>query len=231
MGLANGVTPVPTADRDNLQLGEDDGTADGGGNLLGALDAEADVAVEVTDNDEGLEAGALTGTGLLLHGHNLHHLVLEGSAEEELDDLVLLDGHGEEVDLLERLNLALGDETAELGAGHPLLLVIPLPAPAPAATATVAATTVATATVPTATLAEATAEATTPTVSVSHSAREGGHEQPSAPCRSTPKATCNPVTPPMRLQHAEPPCKGFWLPRRPDSRPDRPHADPRRGGG
>ena len=57
--------------------GKDDGTMDGRDHLLGALDAEADVAVAVADDDKGLEAGALAGARLLLHGGYLHHLVLE----------------------------------------------------------------------------------------------------------------------------------------------------------
>lgn len=52
--LADLVPPVATANRHDVQLGGDDGTADGGGHLLRALNAEADVAVEVAHNDEGL---------------------------------------------------------------------------------------------------------------------------------------------------------------------------------
>ena len=50
------------------------------------------MAVVIPDGDEGLEAGALTGAGLLLHGHDLEHVVLEGGPEEEVDDLELLKG-------------------------------------------------------------------------------------------------------------------------------------------
>lgn len=64
-------TPVTTTDGDNGELGDDDGSADGGGNLLGGLDAETDVALRVTNDDNGLETGALTGTGLLLDGLDL----------------------------------------------------------------------------------------------------------------------------------------------------------------
>lgn len=79
--------------------------------LLGALDAEAAVAVVVTDDDEGLEARALSGARLLLHGHDLHDLVLERGAQEGLHDLVLLHRHREEVDLLDGLDLALHTRT------------------------------------------------------------------------------------------------------------------------
>ena len=68
----------------------DDGAADGRGRLLGALDAEADVAVAVADDDEGLEAGALAGARLLLHGGYLHHLVLKQEQLRWRAALVLL---------------------------------------------------------------------------------------------------------------------------------------------
>lgn len=58
-------------------------TADGGGHLLGALDAQAHVAVVVAHHDKGLEAGALAGAGLLLHGHDLHHLLAGAEGEQE----------------------------------------------------------------------------------------------------------------------------------------------------
>lgn len=85
------VTPVAATNWNDGELGEDDSSADSGGDFLAALDAQADVAVAVTDGDEGLEASSLTGTGLLLDGHDLQHLVLESAAQEEIDDLELLD--------------------------------------------------------------------------------------------------------------------------------------------
>jgi hypothetical protein len=36
--------------------------------ILGGLDSETNVALGVTDEDNGLETGTLTGTGLLLDG-------------------------------------------------------------------------------------------------------------------------------------------------------------------
>lgn len=64
-------TPVTAADGDDAQLGDDDGGTDGGGNLLRGLDTETDVALGVTNDDDGLETGTLTGTGLLLDGLDL----------------------------------------------------------------------------------------------------------------------------------------------------------------
>jgi hypothetical protein len=63
--------PVTTTDGDNSELGNDDGGADGGSNFLGGLDTETDVTGGVTNDDDGLEAGTLTGTGLLLDGLDL----------------------------------------------------------------------------------------------------------------------------------------------------------------
>lgn len=101
MGQADLVSPVSSADGDDGELGEDDGPANGGGYFLAALDSETDVTVAVSDGYEGLEPGALSGSGLFLHGHDLEHLVLQfASADEEVDDLGLFDGQREEVDLL-----------------------------------------------------------------------------------------------------------------------------------
>ena len=43
------------------------------------------------------------------------------SRKEVVNDLVLLDGHGEVVDVVEVADLAVLDETSELGAWNPLL--------------------------------------------------------------------------------------------------------------
>merc|ERR1719201_2298202 len=106
---------VATHDRDHVDLRSNDGTTDSSSHLLSRLDTKADMAIVVTNNDKSLEASALTGCGLLLHGHDLHHLVLEGR-KEKVDDLELLNWHGEVVDVVNVANLAILDKTAELGA-------------------------------------------------------------------------------------------------------------------
>jgi hypothetical protein len=68
-------TPVTTTNGDDGEFGGDDGTSDSGGYFLGALDTETDVSVKVTDGDERLESGSLTGRGLLLYGSDVHDLV------------------------------------------------------------------------------------------------------------------------------------------------------------
>lgn len=72
MGLTQVGTPVTTTNGDDAQLGDDDGGTDSGGNLLGGLDTQTDVALGVTNDDNGLETGTLTGTGLLLDGLDLY---------------------------------------------------------------------------------------------------------------------------------------------------------------
>lgn len=155
VGSTNGVTPVSTADGDDRELGNNNGGANGGGNLLGGLNTKTNVTVRVTNDDNGLEAGALTGTGLLLDGLDLHNLILQGR-EELVNNLELLNRKRVEVDLLNRLDLAGLHKTAKLGDGRPALLLL-----------AAAATTGATATGATAATGAATAEAATLLLSLS----------------------------------------------------------------
>lgn len=71
MRLTKVGAPVTATDGENSELGDGDGGTDSGGNFLGGLDTETDVTFGVTDEDDGLETGALTGTGLLLNGLDL----------------------------------------------------------------------------------------------------------------------------------------------------------------
>lgn len=63
--------PVSSPNRQDAQLGDYDGGADGRRYFFGGLDTETDVAFGVADDDNGFESGALTGAGLLLHGLDL----------------------------------------------------------------------------------------------------------------------------------------------------------------
>lgn len=71
MRLTKVGTPVTATDGEDSELGDGDSGTDGGGDFLGGLDSETDVALGVTDEDNGLETGTLTGTGLLLDGLDL----------------------------------------------------------------------------------------------------------------------------------------------------------------
>jgi len=161
MHVTDLVTPVTSPHGDEGQLGANEGTLDGNLDLLGELDAETDVTVVVTDNDDSLEAGTLTGLGLLLDRHDLHDLVGEGTLSL-LDELVnnggLLDWDGVSVDLLEVVDVTVLDKSAELGSGEPVVLAAGATG---ATTATTATTTATGATTATSAFAEATATAFT----------------------------------------------------------------------
>jgi len=123
--LAELVTPVSSSDWNQRQLSSDDGTLDSMGNLLSTLDTETDMSVLITEGNEGLETSSLTGGRLLLDRHDLHDLILEGTwGEEVIDDLVFLDWQTMEVHLLERLDLAVGNQATELSDWDPSLAVL-----------------------------------------------------------------------------------------------------------
>jgi len=155
------VTPVSTTDGDDSKLGDLDSSADSGGNFLGALVADTDVTVAVTDDNVGLEAGTLTGRSLLLNRGKTHDLILK-IRKEVINDLVFLDGDGEEVKLLDLLDLTTLHKTADLGDRGPGLLALSVCA---TTTATATATSITTATTAT-TTAELTATTTSTTGSV-----------------------------------------------------------------
>ena len=69
-------TPVAAADGNDAQLGDDDRCTNGRSDLLRGLDTETDVALRVANDDNGLEAGTLTGTRLLLDWLDLQFLNL-----------------------------------------------------------------------------------------------------------------------------------------------------------
>lgn len=71
MWVTERSTPVSTANGEHTELGNDDGGTDGGGYFFRGLDSEPDVAFGVANDDNGLEAGTLTGAGLFLDGLDL----------------------------------------------------------------------------------------------------------------------------------------------------------------
>lgn len=65
-------TPVAPADGDDAELRNDDCGTDSRGNFLGSLDAKANMALRVADDDDSLETSPLAGAGLLLDGLDLN---------------------------------------------------------------------------------------------------------------------------------------------------------------
>ena len=59
--------PVATANRNDAQLRDDDCCANGRSDFLGGFDAESNVSLTVSDDNNSLESRALTSTGLLLY--------------------------------------------------------------------------------------------------------------------------------------------------------------------
>jgi hypothetical protein len=179
VGETDLATPVTAAHGDDLHLRGEHAAANGVGHLLARLNTKADMPIKVADEHEGLEAGSLTSSRLLLHRLDLQNLVLElagtSSAEEKVNNLPLLHGHGEEVNVLDCLDLAGLHETTDFGAWHPLLLAA-IGTAATSATAATAATistattisTISTAAAAVAATAPVSAEATSEPSPVSH---------------------------------------------------------------
>lgn len=75
MRLTKVGTPVTSSDGQDGEFGDDDGSSDGGCDFFGGLDTETNVTFTVTDDNDGLESGSLTGTGLLLDRFDLQNTV------------------------------------------------------------------------------------------------------------------------------------------------------------
>jgi hypothetical protein len=79
---ANGVrllkleAPISESDWNERHFGEINGAFNRIDNFRGVLPAEPDVSVLITDCHERFEACPLPGRRLLLHGHDVHDLVL-----------------------------------------------------------------------------------------------------------------------------------------------------------
>lgn len=119
------VTPISSSDGDEGELGGNEGSLNGDLDFLGNLDSETDVTVLVTDGNNSLKAGSLSGLGLLLDGDDLHDLVGKGLAlilNKLLNNRGFFDGNGVRVDLLEGLDESVLYESSELGDGSPFIL-------------------------------------------------------------------------------------------------------------
>lgn len=121
VGSTDLITPVTFSHGGDVQLGVSDGTLDGTLDFLVELEAQTDVAGLVTNQDDGFEAGSLTGTGHLLDRLQLHHFFLEAVLEEIVNDLGFFHGDGELEDFIEGGDLAVLDETAQFGHGLPFV--------------------------------------------------------------------------------------------------------------
>lgn len=120
------VTPVTSADWYEVEFGYNKGTLDSNLDFFGDFNAETDVTVLVTDGNNSLETGPLSGLCLLLDRNDLHDFVTEALScilDELVNDGCLLDGDGVGVDFLKRSNVSVLDESAKFGLRCPLILV------------------------------------------------------------------------------------------------------------
>lgn len=120
------VTPVTTANRDQLKLGGDDGTTDSGGNFLTDLGSETDVTSGITDKGVAHEAVTLTSGGHFLDWVNLDNFILQNTGDrvEVINDLVFTDREGVKVDLFKGSDLVVMNQSSELGARGPGLILL-----------------------------------------------------------------------------------------------------------
>jgi hypothetical protein len=126
MHVTDLVSPISSPYGDEVELGSHKGTLDGDLHFLGQLGAKADMAVLISNGDNSLESGPLSGLSLLLDGDDLDDLVRKFDlvlGHELINDLGLLDGDGVGVDLLEGLDEVVLHESAELGHRGPFLVV------------------------------------------------------------------------------------------------------------
>jgi len=98
VGKSELVTPISSSYWNDSELGKNDGSSDSSGDFLGALDSESNVSISVSNYNESLESGSLSGSGLLLDGHDLENFILEFSSQKVINNLVLFDGESKEVD-------------------------------------------------------------------------------------------------------------------------------------
>jgi len=163
VGSTDLVTPVTSADWNNCELGENDSTTNSSSNFLGALDAETDVSVGVTNKNKSLETCSLTSTSLLLDWHDLDDLILQDAwGEEVVNDLEFLDWEREEVDVFKALDEASLYETTKLGNWNPFAAFLLIPSWALSATSATS-TTASSATISTAVAKSTTTTATSET--------------------------------------------------------------------
>lgn len=124
MDTTDSGSPISSSDWDKVHLGNEESTLNGDLDLLGKLDSETNMSVSVSDSDDSLESGSLSGLGLLLDGKDAHDLIGElvlGVGDKSVNDWCFLDWDGMGINLLEGLDLAGLDESSELGEWSPLI--------------------------------------------------------------------------------------------------------------
>jgi len=114
MDITDLVTPETSSNGDERKLGANESTLDSNLDFLGNLNTKTNVTIVITDGNDSLEAGSLTGSGLLLDREDLHNLVgelnlltvLTGLLDKGVNDFSFLDGDRVGVDFLKRVDVS-----------------------------------------------------------------------------------------------------------------------------
>ena len=122
MRSSNVATPVSSSNGDDGKLGKDNGSSDGKSNFLTAFHTKTKVPVAIANNNKGLESGSLSSGRLLLDRHDLQHFILK-IWEENVNNLVLLDGKRRQENFLDGIDLVVLHKSPKLSDRDPLFLL------------------------------------------------------------------------------------------------------------
>merc|ERR1719367_47354 len=121
------ASPVSSSHRDERHFGGNDSSLDSVSNFGSGFPAKTNVSVHISDGNECLESGSLTGSGLLLDRHDFHDFILQltiftsSSSQKVLDDFVFLDTKGESVDITQLFDGSAVHQSAQTGDWFPFL--------------------------------------------------------------------------------------------------------------
>jgi len=125
MDTTNSRLEVTSSDWDDVLLTVKEGSLDSNLDFLSDLDSNTNVSLSVTDSNNSLESGSLSGLSLLLDGKNAHNLIgkfVFSLGNKGINDLCFLDWDGVSIDLFEGLDLVVLNKSSELGEWGPFFL-------------------------------------------------------------------------------------------------------------
>jgi len=88
------ITPIASTHWNKLKFGSHKGTLNSNLDFFGYLDSETDMAILISNDNDGLEAGSLTSHSLLLNGNNLHDFIRKCAtflSQKSFNDFSFLD--------------------------------------------------------------------------------------------------------------------------------------------
>merc|ERR1719427_2627252 len=91
------------------------------GDFFGTFDSKTNMSIKISYSNESLESCSLSSTCLFLHRHDLRHFVFQRGSEEEVYDFFLLDWQRIQINLFQRFDFQIFNQSSELGDGNPFL--------------------------------------------------------------------------------------------------------------